>query len=178
MGAGIMVNWLRTSKTSSVILLLLRLWLGWQWTMDGFHKVFGAKPFDASGFMHGAIAHPVTGPTGNILYGPFNAFLQHIALPASPFFSFLVKWGELLVGIGLILGTLTTAAIFFGLLMNFMYMFAGTVSTNPLYVLIGVIILFAGFNAGKLGGDFWVIPWIRKTVGGWFGKSASRDKAA
>lgn len=170
-----MVNWLRTSKTSSVILLLLRLWLGWQWTLDGFHKVFGAEPFNASGFIKGAIAHPVTGPEGNVLYGPYNAFLQHVALPASPFFSFLVKWGELLVGLGLILGTLTTAAIFFGLCMNFIYLFAGTVSTNPLYILIGVIILFAGFNAGKFGGDYWVIPWIRKTVGGWFGKGDSTE---
>ncbi|MFX3616615.1 MAG: DoxX family protein [Sporolactobacillus sp.] len=168
-----MVHWLRTSKTSSFILLVLRLWLGWQWVQDGFEKVFGAKPFDASGFMKGTVAHPVTGPTGKVLYGPYNAFIQHIALPGSGFFSFLVKWGELLVGIGLILGTLTTAAVFFALLMNYMYLFAGTVSSNPLYLLIGGIILFAGFNAGKWGGDYWIIPWLRQTFRGWFGKSKS-----
>ncbi|RYL95783.1 DoxX family membrane protein [Sporolactobacillus sp. THM7-4] len=176
-----MVHWLRTSKSSSVILLFLRLWLGWQWLMDGIHKVFGAKPFDASGFIKGAIAHPVTGPEGNVLYGPFNGFLQHVALPGSGFFSFMVAWGELLVGLGLLLGTLTTAAVFFGLMMNFVYMFAGTVSTNPLYVLIGSIILFAGFNAGKWGGDYWVIPWLRSKVSGWFHKSGptvNRRKAA
>ncbi|MDD9149696.1 MULTISPECIES: DoxX family protein [unclassified Sporolactobacillus] len=166
-----MVHWLRNSKTASFILLVLRVWLGWQWMVDGFKKLTGPEPFDASGFMKGAIAHPVAGPAGNVLYGPYNAFLQHIALPGSGFFSFLVKWGEFLVGLGLILGTLTTAAAFFALLMNFMYLFAGTVSTNPLDVLIGVLILFAGFNAGKWGGDYWVVPWIRRTVRGWFGKS-------
>lgn len=170
-----MVNWLRTSKTSSVILLLLRVWLGWAWFIDGIHKVFGAKPFDASGFMKGAIAHPVAGPAGDVLYGPFNAFLKNIALPGSGFFSFLVKWGELLVGLGLILGTLTTAAVFFALLMNFMYLFAGTVSSNPLDILIGSIILFAGFNAGKLGCDYWVIPWIRSVARGWFHKPEPTD---
>lgn len=166
-----MVHWLRTSKSASFILLVLRVWLGWQWFMDGLGKVTGPKAFDASGYLHGVIAHPVTGPTGKVLYAPYNAFIQHIALPGSGFFSFLVKWGELLVGLGLLLGTLTTAAVFFALLMNFMYLFAGTVSSNPLYVFIGGLILFAGFNAGKWGGDYWVIPWIRQTVQGWFHSS-------
>jgi thiosulfate dehydrogenase [quinone] large subunit len=141
-----MVNWLRTSKVSSVLLTILRIWLGWQWLTGGIHKVFGSEPFDASGFIKGVIAHPVTGPEGDVLYGPFNAFLENVALPASGFFSFMVAWGELLIGLGLILGTLTTAATFFGLLMNFTFLFSGTVSSNPLYILIGVLILFAGIG--------------------------------
>jgi len=43
-------------------------------------------------------------------------------------------------------------------------MFAGTISSNPMDVLLGVIILAAGFNAGRIGLDRWVIPFIRKTV--------------
>jgi hypothetical protein len=35
--------------------------------------------------------------------------------------------------------------------------------TAPIAVL-GAIILFAGFNAGKFGLDRWVIPFIRKTI--------------
>ncbi|GGL54284.1 DoxX family membrane protein [Sporolactobacillus putidus] len=170
-----MVNWLRTSKTSSVILLFLRLWLGWSWFSGGVEKVFGTPPFSAAGYLKNAASHPVTGPGGNILYGPFNAFLSHVALPGAGFFSFIVKWGELLIGLGLLLGTLTTAAAFFALLMNFTFLFAGTVSSNPLDILIGMFIVVAGFNAGKLGGDYWVIPWIRRTVGGWFHKPEPTD---
>lgn len=170
-----MVNWLRTSKTSSVILLILRLWLGWSWFTAGVEKVFGTPPFSAAGYLKNAVAHPVTGPAGNVLYAPFNAFLSHAALPEAGLFSFLVKWGELLIGLGLILGTLTTAAAFFALLMNFTYLFAGTVSSNPLDILIGMFIVFAGFNAGKLGVDNWVIPWIRRTVSGWFHKPEPTD---
>jgi thiosulfate dehydrogenase [quinone] large subunit len=62
----------------------------------------------------------------------------------------------------LILGCLTTAAAFFGLVMNFSYVMAGTVSTNPLCILLGVIIIAAGYNAGRIGLDHWVIPFLRK----------------
>ena len=46
--------------------------------------------------------------------------------------------------------------------MNFAYVMAGTVSTNPLDILLGVFILAAGLNAGMIGLDRWLIPDIRK----------------
>jgi thiosulfate dehydrogenase [quinone] large subunit len=48
----------------------------------------------------------------------------------------LVPWGEFLVGLGLILGSLTTFAVLMGVVMNFSYMLSGTTSTNPQMVLI------------------------------------------
>ncbi|GAA3330132.1 hypothetical protein GCM10020331_081440 [Ectobacillus funiculus] len=62
----------------------------------------------------------------------------------------------------MLLGCLTTAAAFFGLVMNFSFLLAGTVSHNPTDILLGGIILAAGFNAGVFGLDRWVIPFIRK----------------
>ena len=77
-------------------------------------------------------------------------------------FNTIVPLGEFLVGLGLILGCLTTAAMFFGLIMNFSFFMAGTVSHIPTDLFFGAILLFAGFNAGKFGLDRWVIPFIRK----------------
>lgn len=165
-----MVNWLRTNVIASGLLTLIRLYLGWQWTMDGWGKVTGPKPFDASGFMHGIIAKPVVGPHKDVLYPVYNSFIENFALPNVKLFNFLVAWGELLVGLGLILGVLTTAAMFFGLLMNFMYLFGGTVSANPYMILLGTLILFAGYNAGRFGGDYWVIPWVRQYTNPIFAK--------
>jgi thiosulfate dehydrogenase (quinone) large subunit len=79
-------------------------------------------------------------------------------------FNVLVAWGEFLIGLGLILGCLTTAAIFFALLMNFAFFMAGTVSHNPTDIFFGTLILFAGYNAGRYGLDRWIIPWIRKNL--------------
>jgi thiosulfate dehydrogenase [quinone] large subunit len=52
-----------------------------------------------------------------------------------------------------ILGSLTITAAFFGLLMNFMFVFAGTVSTNPWLMLLGLLVVVAGTNAGRFGLD-------------------------
>ncbi|MCM3570979.1 DoxX family membrane protein [Neobacillus mesonae] len=157
------VNWLRQSKAASVILTVLRLYVGYVWLTAGWHKL-ASGGFDASGFLKGAIANPVKGPDGTVIFGWYIDFLQHIALPNTHIFNTIIPLGEFIVGLGLLLGCLTTAAMFFGLLMNFSYLFAGSVSSNPLDILVGVIILFAGFNAGRIGIDGWIIPFIRKTV--------------
>lgn len=77
------------------------------------------------------------------------------------------------------MGGLTVAAAFFGLMMNFMFLFAGTVSTNPWLVLIGFIIFAAGANAGKFGIDYYLLPLLRKTFGkaGRGGKTGTLDGA-
>jgi thiosulfate dehydrogenase (quinone) large subunit len=155
-------QFLRKNKISAAILTVLRLYLGYEWLTAGFHKLTGG--FDASGFLKGAIANPVKGPDGAVVFGWYVDFLKHIALPNAHIFNTLVPLGEFLVGLGLILGCLTTAAMFFGLVMNFSYLMAGTISTNPMDILIGVIIIAAGYNAGRVGLDRWVIPFIRKTT--------------
>ena len=156
-----MINkFLRENKIVAGILTILRLYLGYEWMTAGYHKLTGG--FDASGFLKGAITNPVKGPEGNVLYGWYVDFLQHLALPNAHIFNTIVPLGEFLVGLGLILGCLTTAAAFFALVMNFAYMFAGTISSNPMDILLGVFIIAAGYNAGRIGLDRWVIPFINK----------------
>lgn len=153
-------KFLRENKVAAAILTVLRLYLGYEWVTAGYHKLTGG--FDASGFLKGAIANPVKGPDGSIVFSTYVSFLKHFALPNAHLFNTLIPLGEFLVGLGLVLGCLTTAAMFFGLLMNFSYLMAGTISTNPLDILLGVIILAAGFNAARFGLDRWVIPFIHK----------------
>lgn len=157
-----MVKWLRENSLAAGLLTILRLYLGYAWLTAGFHKLTGG--FDVTGFLKGAITNPVKGPDGSVVYSTYVAFLKSFALPNAHLFNTIVPLGEFLVGLGLILGCLTTAAMFFGLVMNFSYLTAGTVSTNPMDILLGVIILFAGLNAGKFGLDRWIIPFIRKNV--------------
>ncbi len=156
------VKFLRENVYAAGALLLIRLYIGWDWMHHGWEKITGGT-FDASGFLKNAIAKPVleTG-TQNKLYPTYVSFLDNFALPNAGLFKVLIPWGEFLVGLGLILGCLTTAAAFFGVLMNFMFLLAGTVSSNPWLILWGVIIMVAGANAGKFGADYYVLPYIRK----------------
>jgi thiosulfate dehydrogenase (quinone) large subunit len=157
------VNWLRKSQISSGIFVVLRLYLGFSFITAGYHKLTGGG-FDASGFLKGAIGNPVKGPEGDILYGWYVSFLKDFALPNVDIFNTIVPIGEFLIGLGLIIGCLTTAAAFFALIMNFSFLLAGTVSSNPQDIFLGGIILFSGYNAGRYGLDHWLIPYIRKTV--------------
>ena len=164
-------QFLRENKIAAGILTVLRLYLGYSWFTAGLHKLTGG--FDAAGFLKGAIANPVKGPEGDVIFSWYVNFLKDFALPNVDTFNFIVPWGETLIGLGLILGCLTTAAMFFGLVMNFSFFLAGTVSHNPRDIFLGFIILAAGYNAGKIGLDRWVIPFIRKMIK----KNTSKDKA-
>ncbi|WP_280771247.1 DoxX family protein [Salipaludibacillus daqingensis] len=154
------MDFLRNNKIAAGVLTFLRVYIGWQWLTSGWGKVFGSEPFDASGYLTGAVNNEAVIEQ----YPTYHAFIENFALPNADIFSFMVAWGEVLVGLGLIVGVLTTAAAFFGIMMNFAFMFAGTVSSNPWMVLLTIFILAAGYNAGKFGGDRWVIPYIRTVI--------------
>ena len=156
------VNWLRENQYSAGLLTIIRLYLGYSWLKAGYHKV--ADGFNASGYLQGAIAK-ASGENPTV-QGWWASFLEGFALPNAGLFSFLVAWGELFVGLGLILGCFTTAAAFFGIIMNFAFMFSGTISTNPQMILLTIFILVSGYNAGKIGIDRFIIPIIRMKMKG------------
>ena len=156
------MNFLRNNKIAAGILAVLRVYLGWSWLSAGWGKVTG-DPFNAGGYLNGAVNNPVVS-NGEVVYPTYLAFLEKFAIPNAELFSFMVAWGEVLVGLGLILGVLTTYAAFFGVVMNFAFMFAGTISTNPWMVLISIFILVAGYNAGRFGGDRWVMPYLKNLI--------------
>ncbi|GIP15666.1 hypothetical protein J40TS1_13080 [Paenibacillus montaniterrae] len=154
-----MLKFWRENRYAAMIVTIIRVVLGYQWITSGWGKLTGGG-FDASGYLTNAITNPVA-KGDEVLYPMYNAFIEHVALPMVDVINFIIPWGELLVGIGLITGILTLPAVFFGMLMNFMFMFAGTVSTNPKMVLLGFLVLLAAGNAGKFGGDYFVAPWLK-----------------
>ncbi|WP_334071831.1 MULTISPECIES: DoxX family protein [Paenibacillus] len=163
-------NFLRTNKVAMWFLTVIRIYLGYQWMTAGWHKITGG--FDAAGFLNGAIAnsagdHPA-------VQGWWAAFLENFALPNVDLFNFLVPYGEFLVGLGLILGTFTTFAALMGLVMNAAFLFSGTVSTNAQMLLLEVLVIVAAANAGKIGLDRFVLPYLR----GLFRKTGETGPAA
>ncbi|MBD8067779.1 DoxX family protein [Bacillus sp. PS06] len=154
------VKFLRESKVAAGILLVIRLYLGYKWLTSGWGKVTGGT-FDAGGFLHGAIANS-TGENPTV-HAWWASFLEGVAIPNAGLFTYLVMWGEVLVGIALILGIFTTFAALMGIIMNFAFLFSGTLSVNPQMVLLTIFVLVGGYNAGRFGLDRFVMPYLNKS---------------
>lgn len=142
--------------------LLLRLYVGWQWLQAGYEKVIspawvGSKAGIAlQGFLIGALRK--TAGEHPDVSGWYGTFLQEFVLHHIILFSYLITFGELLVGIALILGIFTGIAAFFGGFMNMNYLFSGTVSINPFLFLIELFLILAWRVAGWYGIDQLLLP--------------------
>jgi thiosulfate dehydrogenase (quinone) large subunit len=148
------------SEGSSVLWFVVRMNVGAQWLLAGWEKVdssaWGTSGIAIKGFVAGALAH--TSGAHPSVQGWYAWFLQNIVLPNAGFFSFLVTWGEVAVGVGILLGVLTGIAAGFGVLMNLNYLLAGTVSINPVLGMFGLFLVFAWRVCGWLGVDYYLLP--------------------
>jgi thiosulfate dehydrogenase (quinone) large subunit len=152
-----MIDRLKNKSFIAWVLLIIRLYVGWIWLSAGYEKIINPKWVGSeagtavSGFLKGALAK-TSGDHPDVM--PWYAWLiSHIALPNAVLFSYLVSFGELLVGIALILGAFTVLAASAGLLMNFSYLFAGAVSINPLLILLEWILIWGNEKSGQIGLD-------------------------
>jgi thiosulfate dehydrogenase [quinone] large subunit len=147
---------------SAPIWLALRLWIGLDWLYAGYEKMTGTGWLDGGksllGFWKGAVAIPPTGKPP-ITYTWYRDFLQTLIDGQSyTWFSWLIVFGEIAVGLGLIFGCLTAIAAFFGTLMNFSFMMAGSTSSNPMMFALTIFIILAWKNAGWYGLDRYILP--------------------
>lgn len=157
--------------------LIVRLYLCYEWLTAGLEKLLGRSftlgaSFGQSsggawvfsghdgaaikGFVAGALAK--TGGAHPSVQDWYAWFLQHIVLPNAGTFAYIVTFGEILVGVGLLVGALTGIAAFFGLFMNLNYLFAGTVSTNPILGVLAILVVLAWRVAGYYGLDRYLLP--------------------
>jgi thiosulfate dehydrogenase [quinone] large subunit len=150
------------------IWLIMRLYVGYEWFLAGWDKIInpawvGSKAGTAlSGFINNSLslttgAHPA-------VQSWYAAFLKFAILPATGFWTYVISFGEVLVGLGLILGVFTGIAAFFGIFMNMNYLLAGSLSTNPILLILSVFLVLAWKTAGWWGLDRWVLvdlgtPW-------------------
>ncbi|WP_235848920.1 MULTISPECIES: DoxX family protein [Bacillaceae] len=153
-------RFLFTNTRSAWIWLILRLYLGWAWLTAGWGKV-GAEGWTGAnagaaveGYMGGALARAGEGDVA-VWYA---WFLETVVIPNATPFAYMVAWGEVLVGLGLIAGLLTGIAAFFGALMNMSFLLAGTVSSNPVMFMIAILLILAWKVAGWYGLDRWALP--------------------
>lgn len=146
----------------AIVWFLLRIYVGWEWLVAGYEKTtsdawVGSHAGSAlTGFLTGALSKTAgQHPDVSLWYA---VFLKNFVLPQAAMFSHIIAYGELFVGAALILGLFTGIAAFFGSFMNMNYLFAGTVSVNPLMFLIELFLILAWRTAGWIGLDRYILP--------------------
>ncbi|HEX2911773.1 MAG TPA: DoxX family membrane protein [Chloroflexia bacterium] len=148
---------------SAPLWLALRIWIGLDWFYAGFEKMTGGGWLDSGGkslmgFWKGAVTIPASGKSP-ITYTWYADFIKGLLDSGSySWFAWLIVFGEMAVGLGLIFGCLTAIAAFFGTLMNFSFMLAGSTSSNPMMFALTVFVILAWKNAGWWGLDRFVLP--------------------
>lgn len=150
-----MLEKLRGNKIA-IVWNVLRILIGWQWLVSGYHKIGG---FDATGFIKDSI-NLVSAPNAAVLDW-YAAFLEYFVLEYISIFNFLVSWGEFLIGLGLILGLFTKAALLAAAFMNLNFMLAGATYINPLLYTIEIILLMMGPATYRYGIDYFMKPKLK-----------------
>ncbi len=142
---------------------IIRVWLGYQWVLAVEHKIGDAAWTGGGaalkGFWERAVAIPALPAKPMITFDWYRSFLQYLLdIQAYTWFGKLVAFGELLVGIALIVGAFVGIAAFFGGLMNWNFMMAGTASTNPVLFFVAIVLILAWKVAGYYGLDYYLLP--------------------
>jgi thiosulfate dehydrogenase (quinone) large subunit len=147
----------------SWVWLLVRVWLGYQWITASLHKITDpawVQTGDAlKGFWISAVK--LDQGIGQIAFDWYRTFIQSLLdAQAYTWFGKLVAYGELLIGIGLVVGAFVGIAAFFGALMNWNFIMAGSASTNGLLLLCAFLLVMAWKIAGYVGADFFLLRWL------------------
>ena len=147
----------------AIIALLLRLYFGYDFLKAGIGKwQTGFDSKAVGGFLKGGLAQThdallatkgAAAASHASVTDTWGWLISHVFLPNAGIFAFVVKSGEVLIGLGLILGCFTTLAAIFGMTMNFAFLLTGTVSTNPQMVLGFLIIIALGAASYEIGLD-------------------------
>jgi len=144
--------------------VVLRVWLGVQWIESAMHKVgvpAWTETGDAlKGFWTNAVAIPAEGRPP-ISFDWYRSFIQLLLdTGAYTWFAKLIAYGELIIGIALVIGAFTGFAALFAGFMNWNFMMAGSASVNPVFFVVALALVLAWKVAGLVGADFFLLRWI------------------
>lgn len=143
---------------------IVRIYLGYLWITSGWGKVTGQGWVDGGtslkAFWERQIVIPEQGRPP-ITYDWYREFIRFMLDNEwYSWFAPFIAYGELLVGIALVVGAFVGIAAFFGALMNWNFIMAGVASTNPVLLILAVFLMLAWKVAGWYGADRFLLPLV------------------
>ncbi len=119
---------------------------GWSFLKGALAKSPLAEGFDPIKTLHPAVQ------------AWYAIIIRDVFIPNAALFSYLIAFGELLVGVALILGIFTRFSATMSVVMGLALFLAGAVSTLPMLLALSFPIMLVGTNAGRFGLDYIARP--------------------
>lgn len=142
--------------------LLIRLYLGAQWIEAGWNKLLDPKWMQSGAALKGFWARAVTVPEGGrplIVFDWYRDFISFLLNEGHyVWFAKVISVSEFAVGIALVLGVFVGFAAIGGAFLNWNFMMAGSASSNPVLVILALLLVMAWKTAGYIGIDRWLLP--------------------
>jgi thiosulfate dehydrogenase [quinone] large subunit len=156
-------RFLRRARDAAPFYLGVRLFLAYEWIHAGWGKVRNDAWMDGGSALRAswerAVAVPEPPATPRIVYPAYRSLIQFMLdNDWYTWFAKAIAVGELLIGIGLLVGGLTAIAAFFALLLNFSFIYLGATSSNPTMIILSALIIFGWRTAGWWGLDRFLLP--------------------
>jgi thiosulfate dehydrogenase [quinone] large subunit len=132
---------------TSIYLLPIRLFIGLGWIRAGIEKLIDPEwrsGVTLSGFLNEHVTREM------IAFPVYQALTTSVSLPHASVLAWIVVAGQLLVGVAILTGTLTNAALIAGLFMNVNFLLIGEPTPSVFYIIIQIALLVS--NAGYVFG--------------------------
>jgi thiosulfate dehydrogenase [quinone] large subunit len=145
----------------SIVWLVVRIVVGWPWLQAGWAKLNESGWMGDGSALKGFWENVLGLNTGKPLpaYNWYDSFIQILYnAGAWTWFSKVVVFGELAVGVLLILGAFTGIAAFLGSFLNWNFGMAGVASINIFLFALAVLLVLAWKTAGYWGLDRFLLP--------------------
>jgi thiosulfate dehydrogenase [quinone] large subunit len=152
--ATVRANW-RTDRIPAWVMLPLRLFLGVTFVYAGIQKLTDPQFFNpaAPTYIGRQLAAFAIG-------SPLRGFLLTVAVPHAVLFGGLVAYGELAIGLGVLLGFLQRPAAFFGALLSFVFFLTASWRVRPYFYGPDIVFFFAWLPIIFAGPEHGILPAI------------------
>ncbi len=158
-------RYLFSNTQAGLFWLPIRLFLGFSWIEASWHKITGTGWLDGgsalAGYWQAAVKIPEAPARPAISFEWYRDFLNVLLTGHhETWFAWVVTFGEMAIGIALIVGALVGIAAFFGATMNMSFLLAGSASTNPIMFAMAIGLILGWKVAGYYGLDRYLLPFL------------------
>lgn len=167
-GQGTVRNFLFDDQHTALLWLVVRVYLGSVWLQNGLAKVVGSGWTNGGSALKGFWLKAVNGPAGGRSLIPYSWYRDLLRLMLAhhiyTWFAWVITISEVTIALLLLLGICTGLAACLGGGLNLLYLLAGSISVNPVMLILSLFLLLAWRVAGYYGLDRFLLPALARRL--------------